>query len=68
MSDLTGQSILNNICFGGCGDERRTTVSAKRLRVLEQAQKTGNLMEYASLPDIISIPLWESVVGWIKAR
>jgi hypothetical protein len=43
-------------------------VVQKRLRVLEHAQKTGNMMEYASLPDIISIPLWESVVSWIKAR
>ena len=43
MSDLTGQSMLNDICLGGCGNERRTTLSAKRLRVLEYAQKTGNV-------------------------
>jgi hypothetical protein len=36
MSDLTGQSILNNTCLGDCRDERRTTASEKRLRVLEQ--------------------------------
>ena len=29
MSDLTGQSMLNEICLGGCGNERRTTLSAK---------------------------------------
>ena len=31
MSDLTGQSILNNTCLGDCRDERRTTASAKTI-------------------------------------
>ena len=31
MSDLTGQSILNNICLGGYGNERRTTVGTKKI-------------------------------------
>ena len=31
MSDLTGQSMLNDICLGGCGNERRATLSAKTI-------------------------------------
>jgi phosphatidylserine/phosphatidylglycerophosphate/cardiolipin synthase-like enzyme len=31
MSDLTGQSILNNTCLGDCRDERRTTACAKTI-------------------------------------
>ena len=31
MSDLTGQFMLNDICLGGCGNERRTTLSAKTI-------------------------------------
>jgi len=31
MSDLTGQSVLNNICLGDCRDERRTTSARSSL-------------------------------------
>ena len=31
MSDLTGQSMLNDIYLGGCGNERRTTPGAKTI-------------------------------------
>ena len=31
MSDLTGQSMLNDICLGDCGNERRATLSAKTI-------------------------------------
>ena len=37
MSDLTGQSILNNICLGSCGNERRTTAGAKKIAYVDES-------------------------------
>ncbi|MFC1702238.1 helix-turn-helix domain-containing protein [Pseudomonadota bacterium] len=43
MSDPTGQSALNDICLGAVKMNEEQRLVRKRLRVLEHAQKTGNV-------------------------
>jgi hypothetical protein len=69
IAEVTSSSLVSPTNFST--DYKRAGIARQILTANDRQffqRIIGEFFLRPSLPDIISIPLWESVVGWIKAR